>query len=213
VLPKPFATPLGRLPLDLEVVGVLERQLGAPTDHDLLVHRTEHSLELTATYLAYALDGQVRPIVPVLCGVGAAELRDGGDTVRAAITEFVESLQTTLGRLGRRACFVAGADLAHVGPRFGDSQPVTDAQLEEVEAADRRALAAAADGDAERFAAAVLEVDERHRVCGLGAIYTVLRLLETGGGAGCGELVDYGQARDADGSQCVSFAGMCFARG
>jgi AmmeMemoRadiSam system protein B len=105
-----------------------------------------------------------------------------------------------------------GADLAHVGPRFGDAAPVGEALLGEVEQADRRALDAAVAGEAEAFAQTVIEVADRFRVCGLGAIYSVLRLLDADGERADGELIDYSQATDDDRSQMVSFAGLVYRR-
>jgi AmmeMemoRadiSam system protein B len=209
LLPKPFDTPLGVVPLDRELAGEIADVFGEPSAHDLLAHRSEHSLELTATYLAYALGERQTPILPILCGVGFTELSEGGDAARTAVGRYLDALRNGLDRLERRPCFVAGADLAHVGPQFGDSQPLSPSFLADVESCDRRALERAVAGDAEGFAAAIIEVEDRYRVCGLGAIYSLLRLLDDGGGVR-GELIDYQQAADPGGGQCVTFAGLVY---
>ena len=72
---------------------------------------------------------------------------------------------------------LASADLAHVGPRFGDSRPMTPGQLREVADADREMLAAVEAGDAEALFRAVARDGDRRRICGLPPIYAMLRIL------------------------------------
>ncbi len=101
-------------------------------------------------------------------------------------------------------CLVAGVDLAHVGPRFGDAEPNTPASLREVEAADRVMLQAVTDGDHARFYAGIAADGDSRRICGLSPIYTFLRVL-----AGApGRLIRYTQWPDAEGA--VTFCAAAF---
>ncbi len=209
VVAKDFDTPLGTVRVDAELARLVEPAAGEAPPGDLLVQRGEHSLELAAVYLAYALGDGV-PILPVLCGVASAHFAENTEVAQQGVTYFADALLEALARLGRRSTFIAAADLAHVGPRFGDSGPVTPEFLEGVSAADLAALDACCALDPGRFVGAIVDVEDRYRVCGTGAVYTVLELLERSSSALPGAVIDYQQALAPDASQCVTFAGVAF---
>jgi len=206
--PKAFDTPLG----SLEPHGAgLERLARAATfdPHvDLLNHRNEHSIEFSAVFLRRALDlagsGDEARIVPILCGLGAAQAReedprdDGG--VRAFLDELAAFVQE------ENAVVLAGADLAHVGPRFGDRAYADDEQGR-LEAVDRGSIALARDGDALGFFRHVTADRATRRVCGTGPIYTLLSTLS---GHETGRTLYYEQTRDPDEGSIVSHAGVAF---
>jgi AmmeMemoRadiSam system protein B len=100
---------------------------------------------------------------------------------------------------GRRVCFVASADLAHVGPAYGDRRPPTAIEATRLEARDRETLAFVAAGDAAGFHRDVQRDDARRRICGLAPIYAALRASRTGA-----RLLHY--ERWTDGVDSVSFA-------
>ena len=97
---------------------------------------------------------------------------------------------------------MASADLAHVGPRFGDPRPLTPGQLREVADADRELLATVESGDAETFFQSVSRDRDRRRICGLPPIYAALRLLP----GARGRLLRYTQWPDPQGT--VTFASL-----
>jgi hypothetical protein len=72
---------------------------------------------------------------------------------------------------------VAGADLAHVGPRFGDAARVSPAELRRIEREDRAMLEPVARGDAQGFFASIAADGDRRRICGFSPIYALLRCL------------------------------------
>lgn len=179
---KAFATPLGEVPVEADLVDGLAARLGPRLFADELHHRGEHSIELQAVWLRHLWGERTPPMLPVLCGpVRRAEMRP-----------FLTALRELTA--ARRVLVVAGADLAHVGPRFGD-EPVARAGKEEVEAADREALAAAVRGDADGFYGSIARINDRFRVCGLSPIYAALAFA----GAGRGALLDYAQCPADDG--------------
>jgi AmmeMemoRadiSam system protein B len=100
--------------------------------------------------------------------------------------------------------YVAGIDLAHVGPRFGDP-PLDERTRKEVEEKDRAALAAAERGDAEGWFQAIAAHDDSTRICGLAPTYMLLRASEPGPG----RLLHYQQSDESDGSM-VSVAAMAW---
>jgi AmmeMemoRadiSam system protein B len=97
---------------------------------------------------------------------------------------------------------IASADLAHVGPQFGDPRPLTPGQLREVEEADRRMLSSVEAGDAEGFFREVARDGDRRHICGLPPIFSAMRLL----GTHRGRLLRYGQWPDPNGT--VTFAAL-----
>ncbi len=201
---KVFETPLGPVDVDAEFLEALETKAGARFFDDEFVHRGEHSIEFQGVFLRYATpsDRPVR-IVPILCGsfhefVEARRPPGSADAAEA----FLGALRETLAVLGGRTVVIASADLAHVGPQFGASRPLTPGQLREVEAADRRTLAAVEAGDAEMFFRDVARDGDRRHICGLPPIYAALRVL----GAHRGRLLRYGQWPDPNGT--VTFAAL-----
>jgi hypothetical protein len=163
-----YATPLGAARTDRVVVDALVAALGeAPLLDDELCHADEHSVELQVVLLKHLVR---RPftVLPVLCS-SISHLPDPA----LFTTPFLETLARVL--RGRRTCFVAGADLAHVGPLYGDARPPTQAELAEVAAQDRRTLAFVAAGDAAGFHRDAVRDDARRRLCGTAPIYAALR--------------------------------------
>jgi predicted class III extradiol MEMO1 family dioxygenase len=105
----------------------------------------------------------------------------------------------------RRTLVVAAADLAHVGPAFGDPRPLDLAARAALQAADEALLATVVAGDAGAFFRTIQAEGDRRRVCGLPPIYLTLRLLEGAEG------IQVGYERcpaDAQGGSWVSICGV-----
>jgi predicted class III extradiol MEMO1 family dioxygenase len=100
---------------------------------------------------------------------------------------------------------VAGADLAHVGRRFGDEVEADEALRAAVEARDREDLAHVSRLDAGGWYASVLRDDNARRVCGLNCVYAAARAMS--GRAAAAELLHYDAAPDPAGGW-VSFASL-----
>jgi AmmeMemoRadiSam system protein B len=120
------------------------------------------------------------------------------------VARFVDAVRDVAAASGRRVAFVAGADLAHVGPRFGDAEPVSGEALGRLAADDRATLRAVEAGDAEAFFDDAARDGDRRRVCGLSPIWMLLRA--TGGAPGV--LRQYGQWPDPQ--AVVTFASVVF---
>ena len=201
---KDYATPLGPAPVDREFAEALERRAGQDLFGSELAHRSEHSIEFQAVFLRYLYATRREfTIVPVLASfVHEAIAHGGGAEEDPRVPAFLDALGETIAASRSRVCLVAGADLAHAGPRFGDPEAVTAARLRELEAADRGMLEAVVAGDAPAFFESAARDQDARRVCGLSPIYVLLRALEQPRGT----LRRYAQWPDPQGT--VTFASV-----
>jgi AmmeMemoRadiSam system protein B len=201
---KGFETPLGSADIDRECIESLLGRVGEQYLEDEFAHRGEHSIEFQSVFLRHLVPaGRPVRVVPILCGsfhrfVEGRRTPAAGDEVE----EFLGALGEVLAAQGGRTVILASADLAHVGPQFGDALPVAPGQLREVEAADREMLRSVEAGDAEAFFLAVARDGDRRRICGLPPVYAMLRIL----GESQGRLLRYAQWPDPNGT--VTFAAL-----
>ena len=205
---KDFATPLGVVRTDRDYVERIARLGGSGLFDDELVHRAEHSIEFQVVFLQYVL-GKERSfsIVPILVGSFQDHLERGSDPIDdPEVRGFVDALKAAETKSGKKVAYIGGIDLCHVGPEFGDPNPVDNDLQETVRRFDREMLDHAAAGDPQRWFHTAASVANRWRVCGLSATYTLLHAI----GPAQGRLLRYDQALDAGRSCCVSFASMVF---
>jgi AmmeMemoRadiSam system protein B len=194
VTDRDYDTPLGPVPTDRAVVAALCRELGdEEVRGDELVHRGEHSCEFQMVWLRHLFP--LRPIqaLPVLCS-SISHLENP-----AAVTErFLGALARAVA--GRKVCYLAGADLAHLGPRYGDPRPPTAGELQAFAEQDRRTLRCLESGDPSAFHRDAIVDDEKRRLCGVAPIYAAMRA----SGVATVRLLHYGQW--SDGTDSVSYA-------
>lgn len=205
---KDFDTPLGAIRVDHDLAKRLRRATHSlvDLDADLLAHRGEHSIELQAVWLRKLYGDDVR-IVPLLAS-SLGEFIDGERQLpEAAEDPMLRAAAECLSEAtaGEGVMVMASADLAHVGPRFGDIQDVTNQFLSEVEDIDRDYLDAVAAGPIEGLASLASHGD-RYHVCGSASIFLLgLALLNAKT-----RLLGYHQAVTPEMSQAVTYAAMVF---
>jgi AmmeMemoRadiSam system protein B len=199
---KHFATPLGTLETDVQLVETLlgdatarSEALGELLTRDESHHRSEHSLEFQAVWLSYVLDWRrqngldvdVPPpkILPILCGSlhelavhppSRDDKLEPQQTTRL-FDEFAIVLQQRIGErqaAGQQTLWIGAADLAHVGPRFGDAEPLIESDRDSLERRDRETLKPVLSGDAQSFLGELRRERDRRRVVGLGTLYFLL---------------------------------------
>lgn len=212
---KTFETPLGALEPDREMCLELASASRFDVRAEEYLHKQEHSLEFQAVFVRYLLGDRRARIVPVLCGLGEAQERRI-DPVRDADAEsFLGALAEACARRARRVVVIAGADMAHVGPRFGDAAPLDEPAREALAARDAESIARAVGMDARGFFDHVTEDLAARRVCGLGPIYTMLRAIQAmaGGERARGEVLHYAQHVDPMEGSIVSHTSLGFYAG
>ena len=202
--PQDYATPLGVLPTDREVVDGLADVLGKRDAFDEELHHVEeHSIELAAVWLHKFMDGRACQVVPVLCGSFYGFTNGGLDPAGdERIDAAVDYLRSVIA--GRNTLVIAAGDLAHVGPSFGDAAAVDAVGRTTLAAEDAASIDAICRGDADGFFELSRAEGDRRRICGLSPIYLMLRLL----GPMEGESMGYDQCpADAAGGSLVSIVG------
>lgn len=206
---KDFATPLGVVPTDREFIAHFRRKLPFELTRNEAAHRKEHSIEFQAVFLRHIFPDRDIRIVPILTGslYEYVELGRGDAADDSRLTRLYEALRETSLELGRNVCYVAGADLCHIGKKFGDEVPARSL-LGEVRTFDMKALASAVKPDAEGFLATIAGERNRFRVCGVAPIYATLRTAKPTRG----QLLCYDQWDEAERHSAVTFASMAFYR-
>jgi len=143
-------------------------------------------------------------MLPVLCGsLHQAVVEGGVDAAERATAPLIDALRGLCA--GRDVLYVAAADLAHVGPFYGDSQPLDAADHASLEARDRASLEPALRGDGPGWFEEIRRERDRRRVCGLAPIWAMLRAAQPGPG----HLAVYAQCPAGEGS-VVSIASVVY---
>lgn len=203
---KAFATPLGPVEADLGAIDRIASAVKKDFDvyEDQFNHKREHSLEFQAVFLRHLLGKRKARIIPILAGLGEQQHTGKTPAADPACERFLAEVRAVVEE--KNAVVIAGADLAHVGPRFGDKSPYTDRQRSVLDETDRESLDHAKRTEAEPFWAHVAKDLDTRRVCGLGPIYSLLRTMK----AGKGRLSHYEQTVDTEEGSIVSHAAMGF---
>jgi len=214
--PKDFATPLGMVETDKEIVSRLQEKCAEDLFADEYLHRGEHSLEFQVLFLKYAaqrravLTGQPEKpfkIVPILVtSFHSMVINRTPPEETSSVGTFLQALRELAENESRRVCFVAGVDLAHVGQQFGDRDPITDDYLKWVEAEDQRLVDRLAARDAAGFFNEIAKDQDRRRICGFSPLYSLIHLLN----GSQGNTLHYGQAFTPETGSAVTFTSMVF---
>ena len=206
---KDFETPWGVLRNDREFLEKLQQRLGADLCEQEFDHLNEHSIELQVLFLKHLFGGEDVSFVPFLCPdpcgpTGTKPANGSGVDLRdfaAAVRELIAADETP-------TCVIAGADLSHVGPGFGDERELDPDFLAEVEKRDRRHLDHLGDNAGDRFVHSVATDQNVTRVCSAGCIFTTMSILDDAQA----DVLRYHQAVDPSEQTCVTCAAATFTR-
>ncbi|MCS6853116.1 MAG: AmmeMemoRadiSam system protein B [Gemmataceae bacterium] len=207
---KHFQTPLGVVPTDEAFIDRLVSHYGPGLFDDELAHLPEHSIELEVVILQY-LHGPARPfrIVPLIVGsfhdciqqcVPPREMPD--------IARMIDALRRAEAATAEPVCYLISGDMAHIGPKFGDPEPVDRRDLDRCRHQDQNLLQWAAAGNTTEYFRLLMDERDRRRICGFPPTYTLLEAI----GPARGQVVHYNQYVHSRGFECVSFAAVSFDR-
>ncbi len=180
-----YQTPLGRIPLDTELVGQLEQHPDIITFRPD-AHAREHSLEVQLPFLQDVLDGF--SLVPIIMGN-----QDWDNCVRLA--EIVAAAACT-----KRTLIVASSDLSHFHD-YDTAVQLDSIVLDSIRAYDPRQLW----NDI---------ADQKCEACGAGPIVTAMLAAQILG-AGTAQVLNYANSGDVSGdrSRVVGYASGVVYRG
>jgi hypothetical protein len=205
---KDFETPLGVVKADREILGALRRQGDDRWFAEDRIHQAEHAIEFQLPWLQYAL-GREKPflIVPVLCRFPAdCFAADDLKELARSVEEGIGMLHELLRGSGRDYCVIAGAELSHIGMRYGDQKPPTDFAFHRCLQKDLEMLKHVEELKPQAFMEYILKEGDERRISGFAPIYTLLRLIE----AEQGQVLRYDRGITDQYNSTVTFCSMAF---
>ncbi len=204
-----FQTPLGTAKVDSRIVALLSEQLGKDVSEEEILHETEHVIEFQVVFLQHVFRNRHDfTIVPVLCSL-SHRIFDSNDSLseqKQAFYAFCSALRNACRQSGKRACFIASADLDHIGPRYGDQfvphQGTVNASLEK----DGEMLDHLQQLSVDSFIRCITSEGDARRVCGFSPIVTMMHAME----ASRAETLSLDFAYVDDRKSFVTFGAMVF---
>ncbi len=207
ISPKDYLTPLGVARTDNDFIDRLACKYNPDWLMDDTSHKTEHSIEFQLIFLQHLLgSGDMPPVVPVLAG-GFSEYVEGGSSPAddERVARFIEAFKETAEEDGRKITYIVGGDLAHIGPRYGDSHKVLPDDIKTCSEKDMQMLEKACEG-AEEFFECVAGEGDRRNICGMPPLYLMLKLID----GAKGEIISNSHWFDESTGSAVTFAAMVY---
>jgi hypothetical protein len=202
-----FEMPLGVVETDQAYIDRIAKEYGDGLFDDPLAHLPEHSVELEVVVMQHLFADRPFRIVPLLVG-------SFGDCVSSLtrpdrvpeIQRMVAALRAAEAAAGEEVCYVISGDLAHIGPKFDDPDPVGEPWLTESRKQDEAILAKLAAADAGGYFDAIAAEEDARRICGLPPTFLTL----AAAGPTTGRVLHYQQFVHPQGFESVSFAAAAF---
>ena len=203
---KHFSTPAGIVESDRNILNKLRSMLSFNLKFDDLAHREEHSIELQTVLLNRAFTDRDFTILPILTS-SFLNLNDssGPNPNFARIEEFLTTLKRVVDESGRKAVYIASADLSHIGRKFGDDFDAEE-HLDRLKNDDALLLSYLMKLDGDGFLKEISECRDKNRICGISPVYSLMKVLKYEDA----DLLAYGQWNEKETGSAVSFASMAF---
>ena len=119
---------------------------------------------------------------------------------------MIEALRKAEAETNEPICYVISGDLAHLGPKFDDPEPVAEPLLTHSRDQDCAILRHAEAADPTGYFQVIADESDRRRICGLPPTYTILEAIRPRRG----KLLHYDQYVHPHGHESVSFASVAF---
>ncbi len=205
---KTFASPFGEVQVDLDLIKSVENSCDWDLYEGEIYHKSEHSIEFQVVFLQYLFKNKKEfKILPILCNSFYKFIEQGISPIEDYKTAtFLNSIKEIVTQLGSKAVVIAGADLAHMGNKFGDAEAVNDSILQWIKTRDYLSIKHSENLDREAFYRSIEEEKDKRKICGLSPIYALLSVIN----AKKGEMLDYGQALEQDTGSVVTYTSMGF---
>ena len=203
-----FATPLGVAETDQAYVDRIAASYGNGLFDDELAHLPEHSIELEVVLLQYLLENR-RPfkIVPLLVGSFRDCTKSGKNpSGKRDIEKMVAALREAEAACTEKVCYIISGDLAHIGPKFGDPDPVANPWLEQSRQRDEAILTRLNEANPATYFETIAGEADARRICGLPPTWLTLEAIRPKRG----KVLHYQQFIHPQGHESVSFAAAAF---
>lgn len=203
-----FETPLGVVETDQPFIDRLVRNYGDGLFDDPVAHLPEHSIELEVVLMQYLFEhrGPFR-IVPLLVGSFFDRVQRNAEPSGAGdISRMVAALQHAEAEAGEPVCYLISGDLAHIGPKFRDPEPVNEPQLVASRKQDDAILTELTKADAAGYFHVIAAEHDERRICGLPPTWLTLNACRPR----AGRVLHYQQYVHPTGDESVSFASAAF---
>ncbi len=119
---------------------------------------------------------------------------------------MVDALRAAEAAAGEPVCYLISGDLAHVGPKFGDPDPVSESQLAVCQAQDEKLLDRLREVDPAVYFGVIADEGDARRICGLPPTWLTLAAARPR----TGEVLHYNRFVHPRGHESVSFAAAAF---
>jgi len=204
-----FQTPLGTVRTDRDFVDALSARLGRDAAAEEILHASEHVVEFQLVFLQHIMAGKHSfTVVPVLCAFSHLVFLDS-EALREQqnmFHEFCQAVKDLSRETAKTVCFIASADLDHIGPRYGDRFVPHKGTVTHSLEKDEELLRMLERLDVDGFVRGVALDNDSRRICGFSPITAMLHCME----ASQGKLLDLDYAQVDDRNSFVSFASMIF---
>ncbi|MDX1412122.1 MAG: AmmeMemoRadiSam system protein B [Nitrospirales bacterium] len=205
---RDFETPLGMVTVNKPILDYIRKHGGEIFFEEDIKHKHEHSIEFQLPLLQQTIGNQKTvTIVPVLCSFSPSVLANPDEKpVFDHIDKFLRLLKEAITTTGQDVCVIAGANLAHIGLRYGDQKPPTDFSFHRCMQADLEMLKNVEELKPEEFAQYILTEGDTRHILGFSAIFLLLKLIE----AEKGEVLRYDRGITDQFNSTVTYASMAF---
>ncbi len=204
-----FETPLGVAKVERDIVRLLSKELGRDAAEEEILHETEHVIEFQVLFLQHIFqDRHSFTIVPILCAL-SHRIFDSQDYLaeqKDAFYSFCSALRNACNQSGKTICFIASADLDHIGPRYGDKFVPHRGTVESALQKDSEMLSHLQNFSVDSFIKCVVSEGDARRVCGFSPIVTMMHSIE----ASQAEILNLDFAYVDDKNSFVTFGAMVF---
>lgn len=198
---KDFETPLGTVHCNKEICEQLLARTPANIRASEYNHRTEHTIEFQAVFLAF-MQPQAS-IVPILCSFGHEEW----ESCKNIVNDFAHTLSDLVFNGNHSVGLLASVDLAHVGPRYGDAFTPHPGTVRENLESDASLLGLLEECRSDEFFFRINRDGNSRKICGAAPLYTMARALE---GHVRGQTLSHSHAVVDQENSFVTFASMAF---
>ena len=211
---KHYETPLGVAKCDTDFVAALQADLGPDLTEKLMAgrfdHENEHSIEMMVPWIQHTLahpdTGESPKVVGFLVHNPLMANGESYEGRGVSYDQFIAALKKTIARVGGKTLIVAAGDMSHVGPSFGDQQPLSNEDgpgkqfRDKVLLHDRTMVGQFADGKIDEVITQMTWEQNPTRNSLLGPLMVACKVCD----ADKMEILGYAAAGDAAGASLVS---------